>query len=153
MRKPSLGFTLIEVLVAVGIMAMSLVVLLGFEGNTVRMSGRSKDITVASWLARLKIVEIQMELAKDKKKGEFPEDKSENGDFEEPFQDYSWNMVLRKVELPAPPGIEEGSMQDMIAKQLTQQISQSVRELKVSIKHRLWDEKRAVVVTTHMVKL
>lgn len=152
-RRRISGFSLLEVMVAAAILAISLTVLLTFSGTTLVKSGRAEKLLVATMLARQKMTDIEIELEKQKKKREFPDERSEDGDFEEPFEDYKWKMEIRKIELPAPVVGEEGSMQQMIGKQLTKQISQTVRELKLTV---MWDEmgeEQSIEVVTHIVKL
>ena len=152
-RRRVLGFSLLEVMVSVAILAVSLTVLLTFSGSTLLKSGRAEKLLIATMLARQKMTDIEIELEKQKKKREFPDERSEDDDFDEPFEDYKWKMDIRKIELPAPTVGEEGSMQQMIGKQLTKQISQTVRELKLTV---MWDEggeEQAVEVVTHIVKL
>ena len=96
------GFTLLEVMVAVAILAVSLTVLLTFTGNTMIKSGRAEKLTIVSMLARQKMTEIEIDLEKAKKKREFPDERSEGGSFDEPFEDFKWRMEIRRVELPAP---------------------------------------------------
>ena len=147
------GFTLLEVMVAVAILAISLSVLLTFQGNTLLVSGRQEYISIATMLARQKMVEVELDLEKGMLKGEFPDEKAEEAEFDPPFEDYRWKMSIKKVELPAPMVGEEGSVQDMIGKQLSQEIAKTVRELRVEIS---WEELGALQsmeVVTHLIKL
>jgi len=152
-RRRVLGFSLLEVMVAVAILAVSLTVLLTFSGSTLLKSGRAEKLLIATMLARQKMTDIEIELEKQKKKREFPDERSEDDDFDEPFEDYKWKMDIRRIELPAPPIGEEGSMQQMIGKQLTKQISQTVRELKLTVMWEEGGEEQSVEVVTHIVKL
>lgn len=138
---------------ALGILAMSMTVLLTFFGNTMIRSGRAEKVLVATMLAREKIVELELELNKNIKKGEFPEEKSEEGKFDEPFEDYSWKMEIKKVELPAPVTGEKGSIQDTVARELTKEIAKTVRELKFTVKWMEMEEEQSFDVVTHIVKL
>ena len=140
-------------MVAVAILAVSLTVLLTFSGSTLLKSGRAEKLLIATMLARQKMTDIEIELEKQKKKREFPDERSEDDDFDEPFEDYKWKMDIRRIELPAPPIGEEGSMQQMIGKQLTKQISQTVRELKLTVMWEEGGEEQSVEVVTHIVKL
>lgn len=149
------GFSLLEVMVAVAILAIALTTLLTFSGNTMIKSGRAERLTIAAMLARQKMADIEIDLEKAKQKKEFPDERSEDGEFDEPFEDYKWKMEIRRVELPAPVSEEEGagSMQAMIGKQLTKEISKTVRELKLTVS---WDdmgEEQSIDVVTHIVKL
>jgi general secretion pathway protein I len=148
-----LGFSLLEVMVAAAILAVSLTVLLTFSGSTLVKSGRAEKLLVATMLARQKMTDIEIDLEKQKKKREFPDERSEDGDFDEPFDDYKWKMEIRKIELPAPPVGEEGSMQQMIGKQLTKEISKTVRELKLTVMWEEMGETQSIDVVTHIVKL
>ena len=147
------GFTLLEVMVSVAILAISLSILLTFQGNTMIASGRQEKMTIATMLARTKMVDIELELEKGMEKGEFPEDKSQEEQFEEPFAEYKWKMTIKKIELPAPVSPEEGGVQGMVAQQLTQEISKTVRELKLEISWEELGETQSIEVVTHLVKL
>jgi hypothetical protein len=140
-------------MVAVGILAISLSVLLRFQGNTLLTSGRGEKITVATMLARQKIVEIELQLEKDMQAGEFPDERSEEEDFDPPFEDFRWKMNIKKVELPAPVVGEEGSVQNMIGRQLTEEISKTVRELRLEIQWDEMGEPQSMEVVTHLIKL
>ncbi|MFH1831024.1 MAG: type II secretion system protein [Pseudomonadota bacterium] len=147
------GFTLLEVMVSIAILAVALTTLLMFSGNTLIKSGRAEKLLVATMLARQKMTEIDIDLEKAKKKKEFPDEKSEDGSFDEPFDDYKWKMEIRRVDLPAPVTGEEGSIQGVIGKQLTKEITKTVRELKLTV---LWEEmgeEQTIDVVTHIVKL
>lgn len=151
--RASAGFTLIEVMVAVSILAISMTVLLSFSGNSMIRSGRAETMTVATMLARQKMAEIEVELDKGSQKGEFPEEKSEEGQFEEPFDEYKWSMEIKRVELPAPVTGQKGSIQDVVGQQLTKEISNTVRELKLVVSWTELGEEQSIDVVTHIVKM
>lgn len=142
-----------EIMVSVAILSISLVVLFSFQGNTLQASGRAERMTVATMLARQKMVEIELDLEKGMQAGEFPDERTEEEEFETPFNDFRWRMEIKKVELPAPVTAEEGSVQALIARQLTEEIAKTVRELRFTV---FWDEmgeEQSIQVVTHLVKL
>lgn len=152
-KKQNAGFTLLEVMVSVAILALSLIVLFSFQGNTLQASGRAERMTTATMLARQKMVEIELDLEKGMQAGEFPDERTEEEHFETPFDDFRWKMQIKKVELPAPVTAEEGSVQALVARQLTTEIAKTVRELRFTV---LWDElgeEQSIEVVTHLVKL
>src|SRR5258708_16623855 len=58
--KPGVaGFTLLEIMVALAILAMTLVVLLEIITNNVRATNHSKLTTAATFLARGKMIDIE----------------------------------------------------------------------------------------------
>ena len=154
------GFTLLEIMVAVSILAMSLLVLLDFHSGAMIVSRRAEDITTASMLARLKLNEIKLDLEKGIEKGEFPaENKTEEGSFDEPYDLYKWKSMINKVEIPVPPqpeGAEEAGGLDIMLKvftMITEKIAESAREITLEV---VWDElgeEQSVSVSTHIVKL
>ena len=147
------GFTLLEVMISIAVLSISLLALMNSSGNTLITSGRAERISIATMLARSKMSDIEIELEKQKIKGEFPDEKEEEGKFDEPYDDFSWKMEIRRVDLPAPVTGDKGSLQEMIGRTLTKEISASVRELKLIVK---WDElgeEQTVDVVTHIVKL
>jgi len=140
-------------MVAVAILAVSLTTLLTFSGNTMIKSGRAERLLVATMLARQQMVQIELDLQKATKKGEFPDEKSEEGKFDEPFEDYAWKMEIRRVELPAPVTGEKGSIQETVGRELSKEISKTVRELKLTVLWQELGEEQTYDVVTHIVKL
>ncbi len=106
-------------------------------------------------LARQKMTEIEIELKKGMLKGEFPEDKEEAGEFKEPFDRFTWKMTIKKVELPAPIAGEKGSIQETIGRELTKEISQSVRELRLTLSwvQPITEREQSFHITTHVIKM
>ena len=153
LRVTSHGFTLLEVMIAVAILAVTLTTLMTFSGNTMIKSGRAERLLVATTLARQKMAEIELDLMKATKKGEFPDERSEDGKFDEPYDDYSWKMALRRVELPAPVMGEKGSIQETVGRELTKEISKTVRELKLTVLWQELGEEQTYEVVTHVVKM
>lgn len=91
------GFTLIEVVVALGILALSLSILLEVQLSSVNHVGQARNLSVASLLARSKMVDIEESLMSD---GFNIGDIEENGDFkEEGYPDIAWMYEVKEVEL------------------------------------------------------
>ena len=167
------GFTLLEILIAVAILATSFVVLLSSSGNSFLESARAERMTRAVTLSRQKMVELEMGFAKDMAKNKaFGEDKEENGTFDEPFDDYRWSYTIKKVEIPVKSegggggGGENGEegggesdlaiMQDQM-KTIMDKISKLTREVQLTVywgdKDVLLDKQPHMTVTTHWVKM
>ena len=150
----SKGFSLLEIMVATAILAIALVAIMTFQANTLRTSRRAELMTVATMLARERMMEIELEIQKGMRKNEFPEERSETGRFDDPFQDFEWRYEIKRVDLPPPTaGGDDASLQAQIGKQLTQEIAKSVREIKLTV---AWDEdgeEQTIDVATHVVKL
>lgn len=147
------GFTLLEVLVATAILAIALVSMMTAQGNTLLTSYRAELLTQATMLARQKMAEVELEVDRGVRRGEFPEERTESDQFEEPYSDFRWEYRIRRVELPAPAMGDEASFQAQIAKRLTEEISRSVRELRVVI---FWEEaekEQSIEVVTHVVQM
>lgn len=165
------GFTLVEIMIAIAIMAVGLLSLYTAQGNSLRASGNAENIQIASLLARQIMTEKMLELEKDLLKGSIPEDKEEEtGEFDPPFTRYRWQFSVRKVEIPLageiPGAGEQGQGQDTgtaiqapasaqksVAQIVTKKISENVREIKVKI---IWEElgeELSLTVTTHIARL
>ncbi len=84
----SQGFTLLEVMVAVAIMAMVLVTLLGLKNSSMQDVLLMQHMTTASMLAKRKMVETTTETrlrTPTEDDGVFPE---------EEFKDYTWKRMI-----------------------------------------------------------
>ncbi|MCK5243730.1 MAG: type II secretion system minor pseudopilin GspI [Desulfobacterales bacterium] len=82
------GFTLLEVMVAIAILAIALVAVLRSQAHTVFVAGEARLSTTASLLAQSKLAEIESN-----------REDSTQGDFGEDFPNYSWETSIRKTEL------------------------------------------------------
>lgn len=143
-----------EIMLALVIFAIAISALVGFNARGYVNESRARKLTVAVELARQKMVDAQLDVEKEINKGAFPEEKTDEGEFERPFEDYRWKLEIRKVELPAPPlGEEAGVMMKQMMEMITKQISDSVRELKLTISWKEMERDRSFSVVTHIAKL
>lgn len=86
-RNP--GFTLLEVMVAMSIIAIALTALLASQSQSISIAGEAKFSTTAALLAQSKMAEIET-----KTEDELIYD---SGDFGDDFPDYSWEMEVQDV--------------------------------------------------------
>jgi general secretion pathway protein I len=85
------GFTLLEVMIAMSILAITLVVVFQSQSQSISMASRARFKTTASFLTQSKMAEI--EAAK-------PENVvSDNGNFGDDFPDYSWRVDVTETVL------------------------------------------------------
>jgi type II secretion system protein I len=150
--KNNAGFTLLEVLVALGILAVSITAILQMFGTAMVSSSRAEAVTVGTMLARQKMAEQMIKLEKDALEGKFPgTDEESDGSFDEPYDKYKWHVKVRKVEIPMPPQSEQGAQAQMM-QMISKQIGDNLREIKLDV---TWDElgeTQDISVTTHVVK-
>lgn len=91
------GFTLLEVIVALSILAISLTVLMQSQATSLQHASRSRDISIATLLARGKMVDIEQKLFHE---GFVTNDQSSEGDFsKEGHPDIKWKSRVSEVEL------------------------------------------------------
>jgi general secretion pathway protein I len=94
-RRRSGGFTLLEVMIALAIVAIALVSLLGLANRSIAVQDRLQRLTRATLLAQEKMTEI--ELASAAKTLAF--DPAE-GVFAEPFSDFRWRLSFAETPIP-----------------------------------------------------
>lgn len=91
MRERQNGFTLLEVMVAIAILALFLVPLLGGVISGLSSIERSRNYQTARQLALTKLEEIMMQ--------RIPEmEIEESGDFSPEYPDYKWRATFQKRE-------------------------------------------------------
>jgi len=88
-RPNAKGFTLIEVMTALTVMAIAFVILLGLRNRDVALSAKASHLIQATLLAQQKISELSLE--KDKDTG------NRKGDFGETFAGYRWEMEIHET--------------------------------------------------------
>ncbi|MGE4132445.1 MAG: type II secretion system protein [Bdellovibrionales bacterium] len=132
----SSGFTLLEVLVALIILTGAIIVVANsWSGNFMRMRKTAMYNNVATLLER-QMAEIEAKY-KDKPLGEIPDKDGE--DFGNDFPNYRWEMESRELKLPDLTPLlvsqEDGANEQLISmmKQMTEFISQTVKEVKVTV--------------------
>ena len=152
--KNEAGFNLLEVMIAIGILAVSLLALFHFQSTSLMASSRAQRLSVSTLLAREKMSEVLLELEKGIKKGEFPDDKEETGGFEgEDFEDYHWKLSVKKVEIPTPPA-KEGTSDVMVTvfSQVSEQLSKMSREVRLTVSWKEFDEDiEGLTLVTHII--
>lgn len=111
------GFTILEVMVALGLLAVALVVLIDSQATSVIMTLESERIVVGTMLAEQKLAEVELML---ETQGFSTQDIEEEGDFSkgvfgefmpggmdgqfdkinsEGFEDYRWAFTVREIDL------------------------------------------------------
>ena len=92
------GFTLLEVLIAVAILAVSLSSLMGSQMNSMAATRYARDITAAALLAEHQIVELEFF---HRQEGWVNSDVEYEGDFsEQGYDDMKWACTVHFIELP-----------------------------------------------------
>jgi prepilin-type N-terminal cleavage/methylation domain-containing protein len=92
------GFSLLEVMVAIAIMALSLVVIVRITGTNVRAAAHARMVTSATFLARTKLAAVEDDIIT---LGFTDSDQEDAGDFgEEGYPKFRWKSLIERVELP-----------------------------------------------------
>jgi general secretion pathway protein I len=141
------GFSLIEVLVALSVIAGALLVVsMAWSTSHLRMKKMKMNYQVAS-LLDLKVAELER-----KYKNEITllpeEDEGDFNDLSPEYKDYTWKMVSKKFELPdltpilAQQQDNANPMLAMVIEQMTDFFNQSVKELTVTV---VYKQKKNIV--------
>ncbi|PRQ03654.1 hypothetical protein ENSA5_13470 [Enhygromyxa salina] len=92
------GFTLLEVLIALAILAVSLSSLMNSQMNSMAATSYARDITAVALLAERQIVELEF---KHREEGWVSSDVEFEGDFsDEGYDDIDWLCTVHFIELP-----------------------------------------------------
>jgi len=92
------GFTLMEVMIAMAILAIALVAIFQLQSQSISMSTDSRFMTTAALLAQSKMVEAEADSTLD--------NHSEDGDFGPGYPQYIWHMAVGDTQLPQFKKIE-----------------------------------------------
>jgi general secretion pathway protein I len=87
----SRGFSLLEVMIAMAILAISLVAVYQSQSQSLSMAAGARFLTTASLLAQSRMAEIDAADPRGVTAG--------NGDFGEDFLDYHWQVELEQTEI------------------------------------------------------
>ncbi|MDQ3267009.1 MAG: prepilin-type N-terminal cleavage/methylation domain-containing protein [Myxococcota bacterium] len=190
------GFTLLEVVVALAILTMALMAVFNLNSGAIANHAYAKRVTVASLLARSKMIDLEQQLFEDGLPGQ---DDEESGDFsQEGWPSYKWRariiaprttgvstekLLAALFNVPmgggeggdgmagiasmfggaagadaagagGMAGMMGGAMAGMAQQQLTQfleQITQTVREVHLTVSWKAGTEVETLDVVTHVV--
>lgn len=113
-KSTSQGFTLLEVLVAISLLAMGLIVLLDAQGGGIQMTRYAKHLSVATQLARARMAFLMQQIEDQKVPFGLSKSSCKDGDFADEgkaFEGYKWKYCIKKVEIATPtnlPGLGGG---------------------------------------------
>lgn len=91
------GFTLLEVMIAVAILALVIVSLLGLKNRSVQDVMKAEHITTATLLAKRMMNEalVKTPLVIAEEEGDFPEDQ-----YGSRYRDYRWKKAVSETQFP-----------------------------------------------------
>ena len=165
--KSQSGFTLLEAMIAIGILAIGIGSILVAENNSLDATIRAKRMTVVSTLARNSMIDAEREFQGKT----FDEVKKEsNGKFDPPYNDYTWDRKIKEITFPnvmdpataGTPGAAGEKKDDMqaidqnverVVKIATNYLSKSSREVTVTIHWQEKGEKQQFSVSQYWVDL
>jgi general secretion pathway protein I len=87
------GFTLLEVMIALAILALVGVAFLRAQASSVHLIDESGQISIATLLAREKMAELESM--------GFPEMGKTSGTEDQPFPQYRWEQIVSSTDIPA----------------------------------------------------
>ena len=153
------GFTLIEVMIAVGILAIGIGAILSAENNSLNVTLRAKRMTIVAMLAKNSLIEAERAIS-GKSFTEVKEE--EGGKFDAPFQEYSWERKIKEITFPnildqskakkdEVSKVDENTMR--VVKIATSYLSKASREITITIKWTDKKEEQKFVVSQSWVDL
>jgi len=92
MSHSSLGFTLLEVMIAVAVLTIALAAVLGLQSKSLTLASESRFQTTAAFLAQGKMAEMAVAGIGDLT--------SDSGDFGDVFSGYAWRLSVQNADLP-----------------------------------------------------
>jgi general secretion pathway protein I len=93
------GFTLLEVMIAVALIAIALTTLLGSQSQSVSFANSAKFETMAALLAQSKMSEITVQ--------EPDELTNDSGDFGDDYPGYAWEVNVSDIVIPGMDNISD----------------------------------------------
>ena len=97
--KKNSGFTLLEVMIAMAIIAITLVAVFGSQSQSLSLANEAKFSTTAALLAQSKMAEIETLNPGDLVSG--------SGDFGEDFPDYHWDLYVSDIAFAGAEGVSD----------------------------------------------
>lgn len=159
------GFTLLEVMIAMAIMLVAFSSILAIQSSSMSSALKSRQIHEVSMLARNAMAQTEVEIS-GKKFEDITEELS--GQFDDPYQDYTWTRKIKEVKLPNLQGLSKAAqsasggdaaaskddeeknsaIMEQMTKVITNFLSKAVREITITVQ---W--KRGIQVQKYEVAM
>jgi len=138
------GFTLLEVLIAMAILTVSLASIISVESGSINATDRAHQMNIVAMLAKNTMVNTEAKI-EGKQFQEIP--KEETGQFDAPYDRYSWKVMVKELKFPSladlgnfnsngqdnHSGMGTNQITDTISRLMTSYMSNAIREVTVSI--------------------
>ena len=98
MRNQAGGFTLLEVMIAVAILAIGLVAVFQMQSQSISMASEARFRTTASFLAQGKMADVEAVRSLT--------NKTESGNFAPEHPEYGWSLKITDTMIPGFKRIE-----------------------------------------------
>jgi len=157
------GFTLLEVIIAMAIMAVAFGAILAVEQGSINASARAKQMNIVGMLAKNQMVETEFKF-QGKTFDEVK--KEESGTFDKPYEDYRWKAVIKELHFPNIGGGAKTSgdssganseknseVTEVITKTITQFFSKAIREVTVTVFWKRGSGEQSFTLSTYWVDL
>lgn len=155
------GFTLLEIMAAMALLAVILVTVYSTQASSLFSSTKMRNVQIATNLARKFIHESELEL-EDKKLDAIDADES-TGKFEEPFAEYSWRRKVETLDFAAlseallanvanDPTLNISTQDATVLKYFQDYLNKSVRKMVITIEWPDGDKTSSLSFTTLLVK-
>ncbi len=157
------GFTLLEVIIAMAIMAVAFGSILAVEQGSINASARAKQMNIVGMLARNQMIELEYKV---QGKAFQEVKKEEDGVFQSPYEDYKWKTKVKEIKFPnmkagatssekSSNGGSDGDNQsaELLSKLVTQYLSKAIREISVTISWKRGSGEQSYSLSTYWVNL
>jgi general secretion pathway protein I len=108
MHNQQRGFTLLEVMIAMAILAVALVAVFQMQSQSISMATEARFTTTASLLAQSKMADVESAASLT--------NRTENGDFGSDYPQYTWNLKVTDTGIAGFKRIEVTVFNKMFAR-------------------------------------
>jgi general secretion pathway protein I len=154
MMRSRKGFSLIEVLIAMMILSSGVILLVNSWGSSYRKLKKTQIQFEMAALIERKMIELEIEY-RDKPLDSIHDERED--DFGTDYPQYSWKMKSQELEIPDLTPLftsaEGGASSELIeiVKRLTDQLSKSIREVKLTLVYKTQPKNVEYSVTRYFV--
>lgn len=152
-KRSAAGFTLLEVMIAIAIMAVAFSAILTSQSGSIHLTVKTKELNLAGWLAQRMMVESE-HLLENKPFSEI--DKLKIGKFDAPFERFGWKREVKELKFPdlAQPTKEGEGIPEpvrILAKTLSKFLNDSVREMVITVTWQRGQSEQTLVLSTYLI--